>query len=326
MSSLSHAQLSGPFLPLLTRLTALGRAAWHVFSHPVLLVGLTIMAMLLAAALWPARLAPYGPGEKGPVFQEISGEVVVRPYPPSRRYPLGSDTEARDLLSRLIYGARITLSVAAAAALLRIGLGTTLGWLAIRYPGHGRRVIFALTNISAALPSLLFAFVLIASFSPGQGAFIFIIGLGLTGWAPWTQLTYSGIQRIYAEPYMEAATAIGSTAWSKIRHYFLPNLLPVIIPAAAQEIAGALLILAELGFIGLFLGSPDLVAIEDLLRGYRPELPMPEWGGMLAGTRYYFSRWYWLPIVPAGAFALAIFGLHLLAEGLRQLLEISQRR
>ena len=87
-----------------------------------------------------------------------------------------------------------------------------------------------------------------------------------------------------------------------------------------------MLILAELGFIGLFLGNPDLIPIENLMRGYRPDLPVPEWGGMLAGTRYYFSRWYWLPIVPALAFAIAIFGFHLLAEGLRQVLEITHRR
>ena len=131
--------------------------------------------------------------------------MVVRPYPPSEQYPLGSDTEARDLLSRLIYGTRNTLGIAISAALVRISLGIFLGWLAARVSELRRRIIFALTNLSAALPGLLFAFVIIATIGPDRGDIIFVIGIGLAGWASWAQLAYSGIQRIDAEPYMEAA-------------------------------------------------------------------------------------------------------------------------
>ena len=303
-----------------------GRFIWYLLRLPVLVIGALIIGAVVAIALQPERFAPYGPNEKGPVFQEIDGEVVVRPYPPGPRYPLGTDPEARDLLSRLIYGTRVTISIALLAAALRIVLGVTLGWIAARSTMFSSRAILSVANASAAVPSLLFAYLLIAAIGPNRGPLVFIIGIGLTGWATWTQLIYHSVQRIEAEPYMEAANAEGTTTRFKIRHYMLPNLLPVVIPTISQEIVNTLLILAELGFIGLFLGSMRPIPIDELLRGYRPELSTPEWGGMLAGTRFYIFRAAWIPLAPTGAFAITILGFYLLAEGFRQFFEMPRYR
>ena len=301
-------------------------SVWPFLRNPVLLLGILIIGAILLVALRPDWFAPYGPNEKGPVFQEINGEIVVRPYPPSPLYPLGSDPEARDLLSRIIHGARITLSIALLAAILRIVTGVVLGWVATRSTNLNSHAILTLSKAAAAIPSLLFAYLIIAALSPSRGPLVFIIGIGLTGWTPWAQLIYYSVRRIEAEPYMEAANAVGSTARFKIRHYMLPNVLPVVIPTIAQEMVNTLLLLAELGFIGLFLGSLRPIPIDDLLRGYRPDLPMPEWGGMLAGTRFYIFRSAWIPLAPTGAFAVTILGFYLLAEGLRQLFDMPQRR
>ena len=125
---------------------------------------------------------------------------------------------------------------------------------------------------------------------------------------------------------MLASQAIGSTRWSQARYYLLPNLLPALIPVAAAEAAASLLLLAELGFLGIFLGATRQVTMSSLLGGEQPILVLPEWGAMLAGTRLEIFNWWWLTVMPALAFALAIFGLHLLGDGLREALEIDQGR
>jgi peptide/nickel transport system permease protein len=176
------------------------------------------------------------------------------------------------------------------------------------------------------VPSLLFAYIVIVTIGPYRGIPVFIIGLSLTGWAPWTQLIYDAIGRLRNEQYMEAAIAVGSTTNSQLRYYLIPNLLPILIPAIAQELAASLLILAELGFLGIFVGTKHGITLGDLLAGEQPELSYPEWAGMLAGTRLEIFIHWWLPIVPAGAFAIAIFGLNLLADGLREALDIRARR
>ena len=286
-----------------------------------LLLGAAILLVVLAAAVAPDRLAPFPPDQRGSFLQEINGVPMAPPFPPSSRYPLGSDIQARDLLSRLIYGTRTTLSVALVVAVIRITLGVISGWAAAWYPGEVRRYMLILSSASATLPSLLFAYMVVATIGPARGTPVFLVGLGLTGWAAWTQLIYSGVLRIQAMPYMQAADAVGSTTRHKIRHYLIPNLLPVVLPALAQEVAAALLILAELGFLGLYLGSTRAFSFNDLLTGEMPQLPQPEWAGMLAGTRLEIFRWWWLPLVPAGAFLVTIFGFNLLADGLRRRLD-----
>lgn len=308
------------------RLASLGRFLRRALSNPAFMLGLIIVSVVAAAALWPDALAPFGPNERGAVLQEINGEWRAPPFAPNSRYPLGTDDKSRDLLSRIIHGTRPTLSLALVAALVRILLGTTLGAIAMWYPGDGRRLVLALSSASAALPSMLFAFLVISTIGPGRGAAVFILGIGLTGWSAWTLLVHSGIQRIWTEPYMEAATAIGSTTIFKIRHYLVPNLLPIAIPTAAQEVSATLLILAELGFIGVFLGTTRTISLGSLLSGHPPPLTIPEWGGLLAGTRMEIFLHTWLPIAPAAAFAATIFGFNLLAEGLRQVLDIPRQR
>lgn len=291
-----------------------------------LIMGAAILLMVLVAAFVPASLAPHSPQARGPAMLEIRGRWTAPPYPPGEIYPLGTDPQARDLLSRLIYGTRVTLGIASAVAALRIMLGAGLGWVASCYAGTVRRWVLLLASMSATIPSLLFAYVVIVTVGPTRGPMLFVLAMGLTGWAPWTQLVYSGIQRIQGEEYMLASEAIGSTRWTQTRYYLLPNLLPSLIPAAVGEVAASLLLLAELGFLGIFLGATRQVTMSSLLEGEQPILQTPEWGAMLAGTRLQIFNWWWLTVMPALAFAVVIFGLHLLGEGLREVLDISQRR
>ena len=311
--------------PALTLTSRRRRRLSLFWGNPVLVIGGLIALLMLVAAVAPGWLAPHDPEEKGSVLQEINGKWMAPPFPPGGTYLLGTDVQARDLLSRVIYGAGRTLGIALLITFVRIVIGISLGWAAARYPGEVRRYVLALASTSATVPSLLFAYLIIVTIGPYRGIPVFVISLGFTGWAPWTQLIYDGIQRIRNEQYMEAAIAIGSTPRSQLRYYLLPNLLPMLIPALAQEIAAVLLILAELGFLGIFLGTKHGITMADLLSGEQPTLPYPEWAGMLAGTRMSIFTWWWLPVVPAGAFAIAILGLSLLGEGLRDALDIRRR-
>lgn len=294
----------------------------RIVRNPALLIGAAILLALVVAAVTPGAVAPRSPEARGPAMQEIAGQWTAPPYRPGPIYPLGTDPQARDLFSRLIYGARPTLAIALVVALFRIVLGAALGWAAAYYPGNTRRNVLLLASVSATIPSLLFAYLVIATVGPTRGPILFILAMGLTGWAPWTHLVYSGIERIRGEEYMLASQAIGSTRWSQARYYLLPNLAPALIPVAAAEAAAALLLLAELGFLGIFLGATRLVTMSSLLGGEQPILTFPEWGGMLAGTRLEIFNWWWLTVMPALAFALAIIGLNLFGDGLREALEI----
>jgi len=296
----------------------------RILRYPGLLIGAAILVVILMAALFPTALAPRDPEARGPAMQEINGQWTAPPYPPGKAYPLGTDPQARDLLSRLIHGTRSTLVVAVAVAIFRIVLGAGLGWAAAFYRGDIRRNTLLIASLSATIPSLLFAYLVIVTVGPTRGPALFILAMGLTGWAPWTQLVYSGIQRIQAEEYMLASEAIGSTRWSQTRYYLLPNLLPTLIPVAVSEAAASMLLLAELGFLGIFLGATRQVTMSSLLGGEQPILKLPEWGAMLAGTRLEIFNWWWLTVMPALAFAVAILGLHLLGDGLREALEIDR--
>lgn len=298
------------------------RRLWRaVRRNPVLVLGLAGVCLVLLAVLFPARLAPYDPVSKGSMLQMINGKWMAPPFPPGGPYILGTDIQARDLLSRLIYGARPTLVLALIVTLARVAIGMILGWAAAQFPGEIRRNVLLLASMSGTLPTLLFAYLVIATIGPHRGLPVFILGLGMTGWASWTQLIYSGVMRIQAQPYMEAAEVIGSTPGSKLRYYLVPNLAPIVIPAIAQEFAAALLIVAELGFLGIYLGISRPITLADLLGGQQPQLLIPEWGGMLAGTRLEIFRWYWLTIMPAAAFMVTILSFNLLADGLRRQLE-----
>ena len=292
--------------------------------QPALVAGTVIVLGLVLIALFPGVFAPRDPEAKGRFLLEIGGQVYAAPFPPNVLYPLGSDSEARDLLSRLMYGTRRTLGIAVSIAVVRVALGAGLGVLAGWVGGAAGGWALTLSAVSATFPSLLFAWVIILAIGPGAGFGVFIVALGLTGWAHWTQLLATAVRRIRALPYMMAAEAVGVPPRTQLLRHVLPNLLPLIIPTLAQEVAAAMLILAELGFLGVFYGERVVINFTELLQ-QRATPNTLEWGGLLAGTRLEVFRWYWLPLAPAGAFFIAILGFNLLATGLRDALDPATR-
>ena len=319
---LRAAVRSGQVLGERTRLERVTELAVRFLGNPALIAGSLVTLALLVAALWPGFLSPYGPEEVGRTLQLIDGEVRGRPFPPSSVYPAGTDREGRDLLTRIIYGTERTFVLCVAVAILRLLIGGSLGGVAGWRGGAVGQQILSFGTVSSSIPSLLFAFVFILTIGPRLGFGVFLLGLGFTGWAELTNIVHGSVRWIRGQPYLDAAMALGSTPLHIARRHLLPNLAPQLIPAAALELSAVLLTLGELGFLGLFLGEGFFEYVPQVVRS--PKLP--EWAGMLSGTRLSIFNWPWLPMAPAMAFMVAILGFNLLATGLRKWLDPFQLR
>lgn len=292
-------------------------AAARYISNTSLLAGTVAVGVIFVAACWPGALSPYDPDERGRRLQEIDGKITAAPFPPSAPYPLGSDLDGRDMLSRILYGTRATMSLALSVALMRLGIGAALGFAAGWKRGAVSQQILSLAAVSSSVPSLLFAFVFILAVGPQVGFGVFLLGLGLTGWAELTNVVHSAVRSARAQPYMDGAVALGSSTVHLARKHLVPAVLPQLLPAVALEIGAVMLMLGELGFLGVLVGE-RYVEISIQMERASVRMPAtPEWAAMLSGARLAIFRWPWLSMGPALAFLFAILGFNLLAVGLR---------
>ena len=292
-------------------------AAARYISNTSLLAGTVAVGVIFVAACWPGALSPYDPDERGRRLQEIDGKMTAAPFPPSAPYPLGSDLDGRDMLSRILHGTRATMSLALSVALMRLGIGAVLGFAAGWRRGAVSQQILSLAAVSSSVPSLLFAFVFILAVGPQVGFGVFLLGLGLTGWAELTNVVHSAVRSARAQPYMDGAVALGSSTVHLARKHLVPAVLPQLLPAVALEIGAVMLMLGELGFLGVLVGE-RYVEISIQMERASVRMPAtPEWAAMLSGARLAIFRWPWLSMGPALAFLFAILGFNLLAVGLR---------
>ncbi|MDO8506031.1 MAG: ABC transporter permease subunit, partial [Candidatus Limnocylindria bacterium] len=244
------------------------------------------------------------------------GVFKVPPTPPDPYYPLGTDPLGRDQLSRLLWGARLTFTVVLLALILRTALALLFGLLSGWRSGPLDELLTLVTNAVAGVPQLLLA-LLIAILLREQAIVGFVIALGLVGWAEGAQFVRVEVARIRRSPYVEAATAIGGRTRGILTRHVMRGLAPQLFGLVALEAGGTLLLLAELGFLGVFMSGAAFL-VDD---ANRPILPVrdraPEWGQMLAGAQNYaFSNQY-VAFVPGVVVAAAVFVFNLLGEGVR---------
>jgi peptide/nickel transport system permease protein len=282
-------------------------------NGPLVVGGLLVATLVICAAAAPL-LAPFDPYEPYIFFND--GTMAHMPYPPgSYRMVLGSDSVGRDLLSRLIFGSRFTLLFCGVAATLRILLGTLLGMIGGWYARAGR-MIDIVVSVWSAIPSLIF--VLVPLLIVGQrgsltaSIVVAVVTLSLTGWSEAAIHTKVTVQSLQNLPFVEAAYTIGLSRWAVLWRHVLPNLRDVLLVEGAFAMASALLLIAELGFLNIFIGAAERDVV-----GVFPV--QAEWGGMLARGLREQSRGFWLLLAPMAAFLLAILAFNLLAEGLRRL-------
>ena len=255
------------------------------------------------------------------------GERWIRPPFPALTvpgYPLGSDTFGRDLLSRLLWGIRPTLLLVVAVAGLRLSLGVVIGVSSAWSSGLPGRLLRGFTGGALAVPVLLVGLAVNAALSTRLGIWAFVVGLALTGWAETARLVHEQIIIIRGQPYIEAARALGTSGSQIVARHVLNHIAPLVWMLWAYEISGTLLVTAELGFLGYFIGGGTWVQISDWTAVNTTSFP--ELGQMLASS-YNIMLLQPEGMVAAGTVIfLAILGFNLLGEGLRRRLALDQLR
>lgn len=259
-----------------------------------LVLGLGLVAAAALSALAAPVLAPYPPG---------AADLGARLLPPAWPrhgvgYLLGTDAIGRDLLSRIIYGARISLEVGVFSVAASGIAGTALGLLAGYYGGWGGEVAMRAADLQLSFPFILFAIVVIAVLGPGLSRIVLV--LAVTQWAAYARLARSETLAVRETDYIQAARAIGLTDRRIIWKHVLPNALGAVSVLATLSVANNILLEAALTFLGL---------------GVDPSIP--SWGGMLADSRNYIQTAWWDSTFPGVAIMLTAMGFNLVGDSLR---------
>jgi ABC-type dipeptide/oligopeptide/nickel transport system permease subunit len=256
------------------------------FQAVVGLVALVVLAGLLAP--W---LAPFDP-----ITGDLRNAYLLGP---GGRYLLGTDAQGRDVLSRVLYGARLSLSVGLISQAVAATLGVTLGLLSGYYGRWVDALVMRLADVTLAFPTLLLLIAVAAAVSPSL-PMVFVV-IGAVGWAGMARLVRSQVLVLKGSEYVLAARALGAPDQRVLLRHLLPNVRNQVIIAATLGIAGAIMAEAALSFVGL---------------GAQP--PTPSWGAMVADGRDLLRVAPWVSFAPGLAIGLAVLGFNLVGDGLRE--------
>jgi len=293
----------------------------NVLRNPALLVGTVLVAACIALGLWGGRLTSASPYEIHGI-QIIEGTIAAPPFKPSSAFPWGSDQIGRDIQSLVLWGGQQTLALAFFAMLARVLVGTVLGLLAGWWQGRWfDRLVSGAIGVWAAFPATLLAMLLIQALGIQQGMGVFVVALCVVGWSEVAQFVRAQVIALQPELFVEAARALGARPGRILARHVLPHLIAPLLVLAALEMGGILLLLAELGFLNVFLGGGFRV---ELMEGVVHFSDVPEWGALLANIRLWWRSYPWLAWYPGMAFFLAIISFNLFGEGLRRFLESSR--
>lgn len=258
-----------------------------------LTIGLTLVTIVILMAVLAPLIAPYDPN-----LQTIASRLL----PPSAEHWFGTDGFGRDLLSRVIYGARPTLLLVSLILVLTIPVGLLVGITAGYAGGWTERVLMRITDIFLSLPNLVIALALVAMMGPGlmNGA----LALALTSWPPFARQARAETLALRRSDYLAAARMQGITGFRLMFGHILPLCLPTAVVRAALSLGGIILAAAGLGFLGM---------------GVQP--PTAEWGSMVAeGSKVIFDQW-WVAAAPGAAILFASLAFNLTGDGLRDRLD-----
>lgn len=267
-------------------------------KNPTGVVGMFLVGITVFAAIFAGVIAPYEPTKAN------LGERLAQPsfLDSASSYLLGGDQVGRDLLSRIIYGARISLIVSICGVAISLVIGTILGIVAGYFGKWFDDIIMRLADIQLAFPFILFAIVIMSALGTGIGKIVII--LGLTYWVGFARLIRGEILALKEQEFIQAAKAIGGTHFKIIFKHVLPNVLSSIVVLATMYIAEFILLEASLTFLGL---------------GVDPTIP--SWGGMLADSRNYMTTAWWTSVFPGIAIMITVLGFNLLGDWLRDRLD-----
>ena len=266
------------------------------FLKPKILFGGLVVLTLVVIGLLAPLIAPFDPNRQN------LGATMLAPQGLSGPHLLGTDQLGRDVLSRIFYGARISLVVAVAVAFLSGLIGTTLGAISGYRSGRVDLLIQKAVEVMWAFPPLLFAIALIAFL--GQSLHILVMALVLQRWIPFCRVSRAQALSLRSRDFVTAAQALGATHKRILLSHIIPNLIQTSFVVGTFAMATAIISEASLSFLGL--GVPR---------------DIPTWGSMLADSRAHISTAWWLPLFPGLFILTTVLGINLLGDGLRDILD-----
>ena len=275
------------------------RSFWlALLMSPSGAIGLAIVALLVVSAALAPVIAPFDP---------LRMAAGPRLQPPSMAHWFGTDDFGRDLFSRILYGARLTLQIGTIAVGISLTSGLLLGLVAGYAAGWTERVLMRLVDVLFSFTEIVIALACLAIL--GVGLTNAMIAIGIASIPFYARITHSVVLVERSKPYFEAAVAGGAGHLRLIFRHLLPNVVPTLIVVGTLGISTAVLAAAGLSFLGL---------------GAQP--PQPEWGFMLSSSRDLISRAPWMMIFPGVAIAVTVLGFNLLGDGIREVLDPRQRQ
>ena len=275
------------------------RVRYRLWRTPSIFAGGAIVVALIVMAVFAPQVAPAGPNHAFDNGLNAYGQPLA-PFSP--HFVLGTDSQERDLLSRLIFGARISLFVAVVANALSMLVSILVGVLAGYLRGPIEAVLMRLTDLMMSLPSLLLAMALIVVFQPGLT--VVIIAIALVNWTYLARVVYGEVVSLREREFVEAARAVGVGSFGIMLRHILPHLRNLSIIYFALNSSQIILTEAALSFLGV---------------GVQP--PAPSWGNMIADAQQAYLSAPWLLLLPSACIIVTVVGFNLLGDGLQAVLD-----
>jgi ABC-type dipeptide/oligopeptide/nickel transport system permease subunit len=262
-------------------------------SHRLALLGVGMLAVLIAAAVFAPHLTPYDP---------IKRNIAERLAPPSAAHLLGTDALGRDILSRILYGGRVSLYVGLVSVALSLAIGIPVGLVAGYFGGLVDATLMRIVDLILAFPGIIFAIWLVSMLGPGVSQVI--LANALFSLPIFARLVRGSVLTVKYADYVVASSALGIGRARILAMHILPNVLPATVVLASLSISGAMLTGAALSYLGL---------------GARP--PTPEWGAMLADGRPYLRDAWWVALFPGLILTLTVLASNVIGDALRDALD-----
>jgi ABC-type dipeptide/oligopeptide/nickel transport system permease subunit len=282
------------------------RETWQrIAANKIALASIIFLALLILAAAIVPMILPFGYEQQLP---------DSRLLPPGAKHILGTDDLGRDILTRVLVGARISLMVAVSVECVVVFLGVTVGLIAGYRGGWIDSMLMRVTDVLLAFPDVLLAILLLGTLGatssrPETSALLVVVSLGVTGWPPLARLVRGQVVALRQREFVDAARSIGSSHGRILLHHILPNLVSPVIVAVTVDAAGVILAEATLSYLGIGV-----------------QRPMPSWGRMINDALDFYKSEPRLVIVPATMLSLTVIALNFLGDGLRDALDPRKTR
>src|SRR5687767_4110116 len=299
---MAFTPLPEPAHSALPRASPSGGVLARLARRKLALFGVVIIVLVAVLAAAAPLVAAYDPAEQ--IFDGLTLEGA--PLPPSPEFLLGTDLLGRDLLSRLIHGARTSLVIGVVANGIALAIGALVGIVAGFFRGFVGMVLMRFTDLMMAFPALLLAIVLAALFRPSL--WIVALVIALVNWVQIARIVYTETRSLAEREFIDAERALGAGPLRILFRHILPHLVPTIIVWGTLGISTTVLLEATLSFLGI---------------GVRP--PTPSWGNIIFENQTYFSSAPWLVFFPGFAIVLLALAFNLVGDALRELLDPTQK-